>query len=290
MNRLPKQSGAKRSIGIIQMKMTADQKANLKNAIHLVEQAAANGAQIICLPELFRTIYFPQYVDVPKDDYAEAIPGETTQVFCRLAKKHRVVIVVPIFEKESADRYFNSAVVIDDDGQLLEPYHKIHIPQDPLFYEKNYFTPGQSYKIYKTSYATFAVLICYDQWFPEAARVVSLMGAELIVYPTAIGTIAGYHSLDGDWHNAWETVMRGHAIANAVHIAAINRVGAEDQLHFWGQSFVSDSFGQILKKASGHQEEMIICPIDLSHNQRIREGWGFYKNRRPDTYHSLTER
>lgn len=268
------------TIGLIQNKNTT-----LPKTLSLIEQAAKNGAQIICLPELYRSIYFPQYPDANKDDYAETIPGASTEAFTKLAKKHQIVIIAPIFEKDNHGKYYNSAVVINSNGKLMDTYHKIHIPQDPYFYEQNYFTKGQSYKIYKTKYASFAVLICYDQWFPEAARIATLKGAELIFYPTAIGNITGYKSKDGDWHNAWETVMRGHAIANAVHIAAVNRVGKEDKLNFWGQSFVCDAFGKILKKASNKKPEILICKIDLAHNQRIRDGWGFLKNRRPDTYH-----
>lgn len=278
------------TIGLIQTCVTSDQEINLQKSVQFIERAAQKGAQIICLQELFRTPYFPQYQNSEKNNYAETIPGISTETLSKLAQKYQVVIVVPVYEKNRKHQYFNSAAVIDADGQLLDTYHKIHVPFDPLFYEKDYFVPGDFYKIYKTRYATFAVLICYDQWFPEAARMVSLMGAEIIFYPTAIGTINGHTSSDGDWHDAWETVMRGHAISNAVHIAAVNRVGKEDRLDFWGQSFVCDSFGTILQKASDHGEELIICPIDLSQNQRVREGWGFLKNRRPDTYQQLVNR
>jgi agmatine deiminase len=167
----------------------------------------------------------------------------------------------------------------------LPTYHKIHIPQDKRFYEKNYFEEGnRGYRIYKTKFGTFAVLICYDQWFPEAARMATLAGAELIFYPTAIGFMTDYKSKDGDWHDAWETVMRGHAIANGVHIVAVNRTGVEDKLKFWGQSFACDSFGKILKRGSSSKEEVVVATLDLSHNKRIRDGWGFFRNRRPDTY------
>jgi len=176
-------------------------------------------------------------------------------------------------------------VVIDQNGKLLSTYRKLHLPQDPLFYEQNYFAPGDSgYRVYKTKFASFAVLICYDQWFPEAARMATLAGAEIIFYPTAIGRIVGHTSLDGDWHDAWETVMRGHAIANGVHVVAVNRVGREDRLRFWGQSFACASFGKILKRASAAKEAVLVTKLDLSHNRRIREGWGFLRNRRPDTY------
>ncbi len=275
------------TIGLIQNKVTSDQKTNLKHAMSLVEKAAKKGAKIICLQELYRTIYFPQYIDSDKNIYAETIPGESTEAFCVLAKKHEVVIIVPVFEKNEKGHYFNSAAVINEKGDLLSIYHKIHIPHDPKFYEQNYFEGGASYNVYKTKYADFAVLICYDQWFPEAARIVALEGAEIIFYPTAIGYMVGYESPDGDWHDAWETVMRGYAIANAVHIATVNRTGREDALDFWGQSFVCDSFGKILKRASKTEEEVLLCEVNLAHNYRIREGWGFFRNRRPDTYGRL---
>jgi agmatine deiminase len=277
------------TIGLIQTKASANQKANLKKAVFLVEKAAKKGAKIVCLQELYKTIYFPQYLNANKDDYAESIPGESTEIFCELAKKYNLVLIIPIFEKSNADKYFNSAIVINDEGELLEAYRKVHLPEDPKFYEQHYFEPGDIYNIYKTKYATFAVLICYDQWFPEAARAVALQGAEIIFYPTAIGYMVDYKSADGDWHDAWEAVMRGHAIANAVHIAAVNRIGREDQLKFWGQSFVCDSFGKILKRASKNKEEVLVRKINLAHNQRIREGWGFFRNRRPDTYGFLTK-
>jgi len=278
----------------IQARATPDIAANLANAERLVRQAARKGAQIICLPELYRTIYFPQYEKQDVSRFAETIPGESTRAFRQLAKELGVVLIVPLFERAergrtgrngSSTRYYNSAVVIDQTGKLLPTYRKLHLPQDPLFYEQDYFARGNSgYRVYKTPFASFAVLICYDQWFPEAARMATLAGAEIIFYPTAIGRIVGYTSPDGDWHDAWETVMRGHAIANGVHVVAVNRVGREDRLRFWGQSFACDSFGKILKRASATKEEVLVAKLDLSHNRRIREGWGFFRNRRPDTY------
>lgn len=278
------------TIGLIQSKVSVNQKSNLEKTIFLIEKAAKKGAKIICLQELYKTIYFPQYTNSDKNTYSETIPGESTKVFCALAKKYQIVIIVPIFEKNKNGKYFNSAAVINEKGKLLKTYHKIHIPQDPKFYEKDYFEEGASYKIYKTKYAAFAVLICYDQWFPEAARSAALQGAEIIFYPTAIGNMVGYKSPDGNWHDAWETVMRGHAIANAVHVVAVNRTGREDALNFWGQSFVCDSFGKILKRASKNKEEVLVCKIDLAHNKRIREGWGFFRNRRSDTYNQLIKK
>lgn len=276
------------TIAGVQSAVSSDLKANLKKTVHAVEQAIKRGAQIICLQELFRTPYFPQYKKVEKEKFSETIPGESTEIFSAIAKKHKVIIIVPIFEYDKNGRYHNSAVVINTNGKLMPTYRKIHIPQDPLFYEKNYFKEGESgYKIYKTKYATFAVLICYDQWFPEAARAVKLSGADIIFYPTAIGNIKGVKQKEGDWHNAWETVMRGHAIANSLYIVAVNRVGVEGKLKFWGQSFVCDAFGKILKKASKDKNEVLISKINLKFNKLIGEDWGFMRNRRPDTYQGL---
>jgi agmatine deiminase len=277
------------TIGAIQSRALEDPDANLRNAERLTRLAARKGAQIICLPELYRTVYFPQHRRADVSGYAETIPGESTRVFRKLAKELGTVLIVPVFEQAGSGgkngRFYNSAVVIDERGRLLPTYRKLHLPQDPLFYEQNYFSHGDAgYRVYKTKFTTFAVLICYDQWFPEAARMATLRGAEIIFYPTAIGNVVGYRSPDGDWHDAWETVMRGHAIANGVHVVAVNRVGREDRLRFWGQSFACDSFGKILQRASAAKEEVLITKLDLSHNRRIREGWGFFRNRRPDTY------
>jgi agmatine deiminase len=278
------------TVAAIQSTVSADMNKNLIQTAKMVEQAAKKGAQIICLQELYRTIYFPQYKNVKKDDYAESIPGESTKLFSVIAKKYKVVIIVPIFEKDKDGIFHNSAVVINIDGKLLPTYRKVHIPQDPLFYEKNYFKQSdQGYKIYKTKYGTFAVLICYDQWFPEAARAVKLAGAEIIFYPTAIGTILGEKQKEGDWHDAWETVMRGHAIANSLYVVAVNRVGVEDKLKFWGQSFICDAFGRIIKKSGDKKDEILISKVNLASNKIIAEDWGFMRNRRGDTYGSLTK-
>ena len=273
------------TIAAIQTKVLNDQEANLKKAEKMIRLAARKGAQILCLPELYRTVYFPQYKKMDLAGFAETIPGESTNTFGKLAKELGVVIIVPLFEKATNGKCYNSAAVMDQNGKLLPTYRKIHIPHDPLFYEQNYFERGdQGYRVYKTKFAAFGVLICYDQWFPEAARMATLAGAEIIFYPTAIGNIVGYKSPDGDWHDAWETIMRGHAIANGVHVVAVNRVGREDKLRFWGQSFSCDSFGRVLNRATADKEEVLAAELDLSHNRRIREGWGFLRNRRPDTY------
>ncbi|MDM7913179.1 MAG: agmatine deiminase family protein [Methanotrichaceae archaeon] len=276
-------------VGLIQTTVSKDFDFNTKNALDKAEKAIANGAKIICLPELYRTTYFPQFEDTQIASLAEAIPGESTRAFSALAKENEVVIIVPIFEKDESG-YYNSVAVIDADGSLLETYRKIHVPHDPLFYEQSYFQPGSEFRIYDTRHARFAVLICYDQWFPEAARIAVLNGAEIIFYPTAIGWIRGEEEpSEGNWHDAWETVQRGHAIANGVHVAAVNRVGREEDLHFWGGSFVCDSFGRILARASDREEEVLVVELDLAMNEEVREGWGFFRNRRPDVYWPIVE-
>lgn len=281
-NNMPKKSV---KIAAIQIKMSADLDANLKNVTAKVRQAAKQGAKIICLPELYRTLYFPQKISKNFEKYSETIPGESTEVFSRLAKELKAVIIAPLFEKAKDGCYYNSAAVIDQTGRLLPTYRKIHIPHDQLFYEKSYFKPGDAgYKIYKTKYAAFAVLICYDQWFPEAARAAALRGAEIIFYPTAIGNIVNYKAAEGDWHEAWKTIQRAHAIANSVFVVAVNRVGLESKLNFWGQSFITNAFGKVLKRAGSNKEEIIIADLNLADIKKIRDGWGFFRNRRPETY------
>jgi agmatine deiminase len=276
------------TIGLIQSRVSTDLEANLKKTVRRIREAHRMGARVVCLQELFRTKYFP--ADEKKDvaHLAETIPGESTSVLSSLARELGVVIIAPVFEA-AADRFFNSAAVIDADGTLLETYRKIHIPHDPFFYEQSYFEFGDTgYRVYKTKHLTFAVLICYDQWFPEAARCAALQGAEVIFYPTAIGYLRNDPLPYSDWLSAWTTIQRGHAIANSVHVAAVNRVGVEGEVKFWGSSFICDAFGKIIKK-SGIDEEVLVADIDVSQNARIREGWRFSKNRRPETYHAVTE-
>ncbi|HUI39393.1 MAG TPA: nitrilase-related carbon-nitrogen hydrolase, partial [Methanothrix sp.] len=277
------------TVGLIQTTVSEEPRINLGRTIIKAEGAIARGAGIICLQELYRTRYFPQWERRDVSALAETIPGESTEVFSSLAKKHGVTMIVPVFEKDEAG-FYNSVAVIEGDGNLLETYRKIHIPHDPHFYEKDYFQPGQEVRVYDTDQAKFAVLICYDQWFPETARVAALKGAEIIFYPTAIGWIRGMEDpSEGDWRDAWETVQRGHAIVNGVHVAAVNRVGREEDLLFWGSSFICDSFGKILVKASDTEEEVLVAELDLSKNEEVREGWGFFRNRRPETYWPLVE-
>ncbi|MBI5376319.1 MAG: carbon-nitrogen hydrolase [Candidatus Schekmanbacteria bacterium] len=278
-------------IGLVQTKSGNDVAANLSKAIVKIKEAAGKGAKIICLQELFNTIYFPQEDKINAARFAEPIPGKITSTLSALAKKLKIVIIAPIYEKGANGKFYNSAAVIDADGKIIGTYRKIHIPHDPLFYEKTYFEPGnKGYGVFKTKYATVGVLICYDQWFTEAARITALQGAEIIFYPTAIGFIRGHNSADGDWHDAWETIQRGHSIANGVHVAAVNRVGTEGSLKFWGQSFISDSFGTVLKRGSATKEETIVVEVDLAKNKQIRDGWGFLKNRRPAMYKSIVKK
>jgi agmatine deiminase len=279
------------TIGLIQTTVSENTADNMKKTAEKIEEAAKKGAQIICLQELYRTRYFPQEENQDASKLAETIPGESTKLFSELAKKHGIVIIAPLFEKGANGKNYNSAVIIGANGKILGTYRKVHIPNDPFFYEKSYFEPGESdYAVFKTKFGCVSVLICYDQWFPEAARINTLKGAEIIFYPTAIGYIKGHNSEDGDWHDAWKTVQRGHAIANGVHVAAVNRVGTEGTLKFWGGSFVCDSFGKVLAEASNVKEEVLVVKVDLSKNMRIREGWGFLKNRRPETYSQLVKK
>ncbi|OGI95746.1 hypothetical protein A2917_00300 [Candidatus Nomurabacteria bacterium RIFCSPLOWO2_01_FULL_42_17] len=285
------------NIALVQTKVSENIEENVKKTAKLIEQAAKAGAKIVALQELFQTPYFPQWKNKNKDDYAEKVTGPTVTAMKKIARKLKITLIVPFYEKISAqggpasgwkDKYFNTAVVIDKNGKLLGRYHKIHIPQDPSFYEKEYFREGElGYKIFSVDGIKFAVLICYDQWFPEAARLAKLSGAEIIFYPTAIGNIIGDDAPEGDWHDAWETVQRGHAIANSVYVAAINRVGREGQTRFFGQSFISDPFGKIIKRASPSKEAVLVAKLDLGKNKFIEKGWGFMRNRRPDTYKPL---
>jgi agmatine deiminase len=278
-----------RTVALIQMQVGPDPDSNLKTALDRVEDAARNGAQFICLPELFRTRYFPQQIGVPVESFAETIPGESTEAFARLARQYAVVIIVPVFERTPAGDFCNAAVVIDADGSLHAPYYKVHIPQDPKFFEKGYFYPGDRYAVHTTKYGRIAVLICYDQWFPEAARCVALDGAEIIFYPTAIGNPCPDPPSEGDWQEAWEMIQRSHAIANSVHIATVNRAGREGNIRFFGGSFICDAFGKLLAHA-GDTEEILTATIDLGMNETIRDSWGFFRNRRPDTYGAICAR
>ncbi len=289
-----KKAASRVTIALIQTQISEDSEFNLKRAGEKIREAAGRGAQIVCLPELYRTRYFPQWDRDALSPFfvlenAESIPGPSTEAFSALAEELQIVVIVPIFEKD-ASGYYNSVAVIDADGSLLPTYRKVHIPHDPLFYEKSYFAPGEEILVYDTRYARFAALICFDQWFPEAARVAALGGAQIIFYPTAIGWISGQEKpFEGDWRDAWITVQRGHAIANSVCVAGVNRVGREDNLIFWGSSFITDSFGQMVGQASESAEEVLVATLDLAKNEAVREGWGFFRCRRPDVYWPIIE-
>jgi len=275
------------TIGLIQSRVSDNISANIRKTEKMIRHAVRKGARIICLQELFQTPYFPQWEKMNKNNFAESIPGPTSKIMQQLAKNLGVTLIVPMYER-LGNKFYNTAVVFNKQGKNIGKYHKIHIPHDPGFYEKEYFEQGsQGYKIFEVGGVKFAVLICYDQWFPEAAREVRLKGAEIIFYPTAVGNIVGYKA-KGNWYDAWETVQRGHAIANSVYVATVNRIGHEGNMQFFGQSFISDPFGKILKRADKTKETVLVQKLDLSKNEFFAEGWGFLRNRRPDTYKNLT--
>jgi N-carbamoylputrescine amidase len=281
---------------LIQSACSPDPAANLKNTLAAAERAARDGAQIICTQELFRSQYFCQSEDYQHFKLAEPIPGPSTQAFQELATAKRVVIIASLFEKRASGVYHNTAAVIDADGSLLGIYRKMHIPDDPLYYEKFYFTPGDlGFRAWQTRYGKIGVLICWDQWYPEAARLTALQGAEILFYPTAIGWHPREKAELGErQHSAWETVQRSHAIANGCYVAAPNRVGREklagEGIEFWGQSFVAGPSGEILAKASAAEAETLLVPLDLGKVDDTRIHWPFLRDRRIDAYAGLTQR
>jgi agmatine deiminase len=279
-------------LGLVQMAMGSDPEINLKHAVSGIREAARRGSDIVCLPELFRSPYFCT-AEKSKTDYAEECPGIVGSTISSLAAELNITIVAGSIYERSVDKRFNTTLVYGPQGELLGSYRKTHIPHDPAFYEQYYFSSGdKNFQIFKTSVrgrpVTIGSLICYDQWFPEAARSLALLGAEIIFYPTAIGTVQNVIQQEGDWHHAWKTVQMGHAVANATVIAAVNRVGQEGDSIFWGGSFVCDAFGRLLAEGT-NREEVITAPVNLSHNQFVKEGWRFFKERRPDTYELLTK-
>ena len=287
------------TLGLIQTACAAGPEANLKQTLALAERAARRGAQIICTQELFRSPYFCQSEDYKNFRLAERIPGPSTDAFCRFARKHRVVVIASLFEKRAAGVYHNTAGVIDADGSLLGCYRTMHIPDDPLYFEKFYFTPGDlGFRAWKTRYGKIGVLICWDQWYPEAARLTALQGAQILFYPTAIGWHPAEKKKLGERQQAaWETIQRSHAVANGCYVAAVNRIGHEvldgvggDGIEFWGQSFVAGTSGEILAKAGADREEVLIVPVDLARVDDTRTHWPFLRDRRIDAYESLTRR
>jgi N-carbamoylputrescine amidase len=304
------------SVGLIQMAMSADPAENLARAVRKIDDAAGRGAQVICLPELFRSRYFCQREDASRFDLAEPIPGPTTEALAAVARRLGVAIVAPVFERRAAGLYHNSLAVLDADGRLAGTYRKMHIPDDPGFYEKFYFAPGDlGFKAFDTRFGRLGTLICWDQWYPEAARLTALQGPGILFYPTAIG----WHPAEKATHGAaqreaWRTIQRSHAIANGVFVAAINRVGlerpeggesrvracthaektpagtSEPGIEFWGSSFLCDPFGTVLAEASTDQEETLIATVDLAKIEETRRGWPFLRDRRIDAYGGITQR
>jgi N-carbamoylputrescine amidase len=285
---------SKVKVGLVQMNCSANKQENLGKAITKIHEAASNGAQIICLQELFTSLYFCDVEDYDKFQLAEPIPGPSTDALSKVAAELKVVIIASLFEKRTKGIYHNTTAVLDADGSYLGKYRKMHIPDDPAYYEKFYFTPGDlGYKIFNTAYAKIGVLICWDQWYPEAARITALMGAEILFFPTAIG----WHHLqdeitNSEQYNAWQTIQRSHAVANGVHVVSVNRVGLEQdgQMKFWGGSFVSNPFGNLLYKASHDQEEVAVIEIDTDKTDSYRTHWPFMRDRRIDSYGQIMKR
>jgi N-carbamoylputrescine amidase len=280
-------------LGLIQLTAEDTPAANVRKTIPRIEEAAAKGAKIIGLQEMFTTKYFCVTQDPKNFDLAEPIEtGPSVTELAKVAKRLGVVIVAPLFEARGSEVYHNTAAVIDADGSVLGKYRKMHIPQDPGFEEKFYFTPGDlGFRTWKTAHGNIGVLICWDQWYPEAARLTALGGAQILFYPTAIGWLPEEKaSLGQAQHNAWETVQRGHGVANGCYIAATNRVGIEGRTQFWGQSFVSDPYGEIVARASVEKEEVLLADCDLARQREFRRIWPFFRDRRIDAYGDLTRR
>ncbi len=279
-------------VALVQMTCTEAKQPNVDKALARIEEAAKQGANIVCLQELFAGHYFCQTEDHRKFDQAEPLPGPTGEALATAAKKHGIVLIGSLFEKRAAGLYHNTAIVWDADGTNLGMYRKMHIPDDPLFYEKFYFTPGDlGFKSFETKFGTIGVCICWDQWYPEAARLTALAGAQILFYPTAIGWLPEEKAEFGaSQHNAWETMMRSHSIANGVFVAAPNRVGKEGALEFWGGSFVSDPNGNLLAKATHEKEEILIAECDLGLVNVVRTHWPFLRDRRIDAYGDITKR
>jgi N-carbamoylputrescine amidase len=279
-------------IALVQMSCEAEPRRNLDKALARIEEAAARGAKVVCLQELFRSRYFCQFEEARNFDLAEPIPGSTTEALSAAAAARKVVIVGSIFERRAEGVYHNTAVVLDADGRLAGHYRKMHIPDDPHYYEKFYFTPGDlDFTAHRTTHATVGALVCWDQWFPEAARLVALAGAQIVFYPTAIGwERTEVESVRRRQLQAWETVQRGHAIANGMFVAVANRVGTEDSLEFWGNSFVVDPFGEVIAHAGAGGEEILLADCNLGLIEETRRNWPFLRDRRIDAYGDLLRR
>jgi N-carbamoylputrescine amidase len=282
--------------GLVQMSCSTDPKANLAKAEALIKQAAKQGAQVICLQELFRSQYFCREERADLFDLAESIPGPSTKAIGKLAKSLKVVIIASLFEKRAHGLYHNTAAVIGPDGEILGLYRKMHIPDDPLFYEKFYFTPGDlGFKNFDTEFGRIGILVCWDQWYPEGARLTAMQGASILYYPTAIGWHPAEKAEFGAAQlDAWRTIQRSHAIANGIFVAAVNRVGfegpAQNGLEFWGNSFIADPFGRVLQQASSDKEEILIAEINPALQDEVRRNWPFFRDRRIDAYGPITNR
>jgi len=290
-------------VGLLQMSASSDPDKNLQRAIDKIHQAAARGAQVVCLPELFQTQYFCQREDSALFDLAEPVPGPTTDKLSVLARQLRIVLIASVFERRAAGVYHNTAVVFDADGTLRGRYRKMHIPDDPLYYEKFYFTPGDlGFQAFDTAAGRVGTLVCWDQWYPEGARLTALQGAHVLFYPTAIGWHPAEKAECGEaQHDAWRTIQRAHAIANGVYVAVVNRVGHETGdirgnaapgagLEFWGCSFLCDPFGRVIAEASHDQEETLLGEVDLRALEEVRRNWPFLRDRRIDSYAPITNR
>ena len=277
------------TVGLVQMACSPEADKNLTSAIESICAAAKKGAQIICLPELFLTQYFCQTEDTKNFSLAEPLPGPTSETLSKLAKELEIVLVVPLFEKRTQGIYHNTAIVIDADGSVAGTYRKMHIPDDPCFFEKFYFTPGDTgFKCFPTRYGRVGVLICWDQWFPEAARLTSLSGAQFLFYPTAIG----YQDEDAKESiqqiTAWETIQKSHAISNGVFLGSVNRVGRENALTFWGRSFICNPFGKVIGQAD-NEPQIVIAQCSLPEIESVRQNWPFLRDRRVDAYQGLSK-
>ncbi|MDT7041011.1 carbon-nitrogen hydrolase [Candidatus Nitronereus thalassa] len=292
------QPSSKIRVGLVQLACSPGPKDNLDRAVAKIEVAARDGVTLVCLPELFTSQYFCQKEDAALFDLAEPVPGPSTEALSKIAKQYKIVIIVPIFERRTAGIYHNSIVVLDKDGSLVGLYRKMHIPDDPAYYEKFYFTPGdKGFQAISTSVGKVGTLICWDQWYPEAARLTTLQGAEMLFYPTAIGWHPSEKAQEGKaQREAWQTIQRSHAIANGVFVVSVNRIGHEkpnagaDGIEFWGSSFVCDPFGVVLAEASIDKEETLMTEVDLRRVEEVRRNWPFLRDRRVDAYGGITKR
>jgi N-carbamoylputrescine amidase len=280
------------NIGMIQLACSGEPKENMLRTLEKIKEAAAKGAQVIVLQELFQSLYFCDIEDYANFKLAEAIPGPATETLGGLAKSLGVVIVASLFEKRAEGLYHNTTAVLDADGQYLGKYRKMHIPDDPGYYEKFYFTPGDlGYKVFSTRFGKIGVLICWDQWYPEAARITALMGADFLVYPTAIGwALHQNDETNQDQYHAWQAVMKGHAVANGLPVVAVNRTGKEDEMQFWGGSFITNAYGKVLYQAPHLEETVTVQSIDLDLTDYYRTHWPFLRDRRIDAYEPILKR